>query len=236
MVEKITEEKTLVVHDLTKIFAHPSKKDTNFSLFAGASFRMTNNAPNFLLGVSGSGKTTLLRILSSLEPINAGELFLNEIAIHLLRGKEKTAFLRNLGTMDQFPANNLALSLSVRQNLDYTLTLYTSLTREERQKRIKEFISLVGLERHLERRTLVLSGGELRRLALLCSLIYEPELLLCDEPTSQLDHNNKQLVIRCIEELQSISNALIVIATHDRTISNKNPTYEIIDRRIQKCQ
>lgn len=226
----------LTVHELTKIFPHPSKVDTRFPLFAGTSFEITNDKLNFLLGISGSGKTTLFRILSSLESINAGEIFLNEIAVHLLKGKEKIAYLHNLGFLDQFSANNLSLTLSVKQNLDYTLILYTSLTREERLKRINEIASYVELSSYLEKQSICLSGGELRRLALACSLIHEPNLLLCDEPTSQLDNENKQHVMQTMKELHSKSNALIFIATHDQSIIGKNPTYKIIDRRIRKCQ
>ena len=235
--KKITENhKILKAIELTKIFPHPSKEDTNIPLFAGASFEMTSEQLNFVVGVSGSGKTTLFRIISSLEPMNAGELFFNDVAIHRIKGKEKVSYLRTLSFMDQFPAKYLFLPLTVKQNLDYSLTLYTSLMREEREKTILETVNLLSIENLLERKAMFLSGGELRRLSLACNIIYNPTLLLCDEPTAQLDDTNKSKVMNSIRKMNEHYETMIIIASHDRSIINNEPTYEIDDRRINKCQ
>lgn len=235
--KKITENhKILKAIELTKIFPHPSKEDTNIPLFAGASFEMTSEHLNFVVGVSGSGKTTLFRIISSMEPMNAGELFFNDEAIHRIKGKEKVSYLRTLSFMDQFPAKYLFLPLTVKQNLDYSLTLYTSLMREEREKTILETVNLLSIENLLERKAMFLSGGELRRLSLACNIIYNPTLLLCDEPTAQLDDTNKSKVMNSIRKMNEHYETMIIIASHDRSIINNEPTYEIDDRRINKCQ
>lgn len=228
-------QKTLKANELTKIFPHPSKEETNIPLFAGASFEMTSEQLNFIVGVSGSGKTTLFRIISSIEPMNAGELFFNDIAIHRLKGKEKVNYLRTMSFMDQFPAKYLFLPLTVKQNLDYTLTLYTSLMREEREKKILETVSVFDIEKLLQRKALFLSGGELRRLSLACNIIYNPTLLLCDEPTAQLDDDNKSNVMDSIRKMNELYETMIIIASHDRSIIANDPTYEIDDRRINKC-
>ncbi|MHA1354786.1 MAG: ATP-binding cassette domain-containing protein [Candidatus Heimdallarchaeota archaeon] len=227
--------KTLKAFELTKIFPHASKEETNIPLFAGASFEMTSEQLNFIVGVSGSGKTTLFRIISSIEPINAGELFFNDLAIHRLKGKEKVNYLRTLSFMDQFPAKYLFLHLTVEQNLDYALTLYTSLKREERKEKILETANVSGIENLLERKALFLSGGELRRLSLACNIIYNPMLLLCDEPTAQLDDTNKDKVMDLIRKMNEHYETMIIIASHDRSIINNEPTYEISERRINQC-
>ena len=228
--------KTLKAIELTKIFPHPSKEETNIPLFAGASFEMTSDQLNFVIGVSGSGKTTLFRIISSIEPMNAGELFFNDLAVHRITGQEKVSYLRSLSFMDQFPAKYLFLPLSVKQNLDYTLTLYTSLLREEREKKILETVSVFDIENLLERKAMFLSGGELRRLSLACNIIYNPILLLCDEPTAQLDDVNKSKVMDSIRKMNELYETMIIIASHDRSIIANEPTYEINERRISKCQ
>jgi len=227
--------KTLKAIELTKIFPHPSKEETNIPLFAGASFEMTSEQLNFIVGVSGSGKTTLFRIISSIEPMNAGELFFNDVAIHRIKGKEKVNYLRTLSFMDQFPAKYLFLPLTVKQNLDYTLTLYTSLLEEEREKKILETVKVFDIEKLLERKVLFLSGGELRRLSLACNIIYNPTLLLCDEPTAQLDDVNKSKVMGSIRKMNELYETMIIIASHDRSIIDNEPTYEIDERRINKC-
>jgi ABC-type lipoprotein export system ATPase subunit len=231
-----TKNKTLKVTELTKIFPHPSKEETNYPLFAGSSFKITSKKPNFVVGVSGSGKTTLFRIIASLEPINAGEIFLDDIAIHRLKDKEKAKYLQTIGMMDQFPSKYLSLNLTVRQNLEYTLALYTSISKEERENRINELCSVIDLTNILDRKTLLLSGGELRRVGLASNMIHNPMLLLCDEPTAQLDKENKEKVIQTIEKLNNLYNTLILIATHDHNIIGKNPMFEIKERRIKKCQ
>jgi len=228
--------KTLKAIELTKIFPHPSKEETNIPLFAGASFEMTSDQLNFVIGVSGSGKTTLFRIISSIEPMNAGELFFNDLAVHRITGQEKVSYLRSLSFMDQFPAKYLFLPLSVKQNLDYTLTLYTSLLREEREKKILETVNVFDIENLLERKAMFLSGGELRRLSLACNIIYNPILLLCDEPTAQLDDVNKSKVMDSIRKMNELYETMIIIASHDRSIIANEPTYEINERRISKCQ
>jgi len=229
-------QKTLKAIELTKIFPHPSKEETNIPLFAGASFEMTSDQLNFIVGVSGSGKTTLFRIISSIEPMNAGELFFNDLAVHRITGQEKVSYLRSLSFMDQFPAKYLFLPLTVKQNLDYTLTLYTSLTREEREKKILETVNIFDIANLLERKAMFLSGGELRRLSLACNIIYNPILLLCDEPTAQLDDVNKSKVMDSIRKMNELYETMIIIASHDRSIIDNEPTYEIADRRINKCQ
>ncbi len=226
--------KTLKAIELTKIFPHPSKENTNIPIFAGASFEMMSNNINFVIGPSGSGKTTLLRILMSIESINAGEIFLDEIAIHQLKGKEKNQYLKTLGYMDQFPAKFLSMNFSVWQNLDYSLVLHKELPIEERKKIIQEIAEYFEITNLLNRKTILLSGGELRKLALACNLIFEPLVLLCDEPTSHLDNENKEMVMGTVSKLNDLFDTLIVIASHDHSIIGSNPTFKIFERRIIK--
>ncbi|MCF2144784.1 MAG: ATP-binding cassette domain-containing protein [Candidatus Heimdallarchaeota archaeon] len=220
--------------ELTKIFPHPSKKQTNIPLFAGTSFEMGNKRLNFIIGPSGSGKTTLIKILMGIEPINAGEVIFEEHALQTLSNKERRDYLAKIGYMDQFPAKYLFLDLTVLQNLSYALALRRKMPRETRQKLIKATAEQFNLEPLLRKKTLFLSGGELRRLALLCSMIFAPKILLCDEPTAQLDKENKTAVMKTIKELREMNESLIVIATHDYEIITEGVVFEINDRRIRK--
>lgn len=231
--KKITKFKLSAI-ELTKIFPHPSKEEVNIALFAGAYFEMNSKDLNFIVGPSGSGKTTLLKMIMGIEPLSAGELLLNDKAIPLLKGKEKNQFLQTIGYMDQFPARYLSLLLSVEKNLDFSLLLYTSLQREERKKRIKSHASTLGLTKLLNQQTITLSGGEMRRLALACSIIFDPTILICDEPTAQLDGKNKTMILSLLGKIQQEVNSLIIVSTHDQSILQSHPTYEIKDRRIHK--
>jgi len=230
------QKETLSVVDFTKIFPHPSKEETNIPIFAGATFKMTNSHPNFLLGPSGSGKTTLLRILLGLEKLDAGEIFFNDLPLHRLKSKEKLRFLKTVGYLDQFPAKYLFLNLTILQNLEYSLILHQTLTKEERKKKILKIIEEFKLENLADKKSILLSGGELQRLSLACNMIYEPVLLLCDEPTAQLDKKSKNNVMNLIINTINMSSTLVLIATHDRTIIKNFPTFEIKNGRIEKCQ
>jgi len=231
---KMKNEIKLRAFDLTKIFAHPSKEKTSIPLFAGASFELTDKKINFIIGPSGSGKTTLIKILMSIEPINAGEIFLNEQTIHTLTNTERSSYLQKIGFMNQFPAKYLSIDLTAQQNLTQALFLHTKLPKEERKKIIQSITEIFNIEELLQQRTLYLSGGELRRLSLACSTIFSPMILFCDEPTAQLDEENKKAVMQSIIDLQKETNCLIVIATHDQSIIDIGDVFEIKERRIHK--
>jgi ABC-type lipoprotein export system ATPase subunit len=226
----------LRAEELTKIFPHPAKKDTNIPLFANTSFELTSDKPQFIIGPSGSGKTTLLRIFMGIESISAGELFFNDQPIHLFSRQEKIAYLETIGYMDQFPARMLYLSLSVRDNLLYFSKLRSSRTRKEHRTQVQQLAKTFGLTSLLKEQSQHLSGGEMRRLCLACSMIFEPAILLCDEPTAQLDEKNTTKVLDCILDINKQFNTLVVIATHNHALLNSYPTYEIKDRRLEKCQ
>lgn len=231
---KMKQETILRASELTKIFPHPSKEKTSIPLFAGVSFEMTTNKPNFVIGPSGSGKTTLIRILMSVEPVDAGEIFLNDLAIHTIKNNERSSYFQKMGYMNQFPANYLTLDFTVQQNLKQALLLHSKLKNEECRKIIQSIAELFDIDQLLQQKTLFLSGGELRRLSLACSTIFNPEILFCDEPTAQLDDENKKMVMQSFRDLQKETDCLIIIATHDQSILEAGDVFEIKDRRIHK--
>jgi ABC-type multidrug transport system ATPase subunit len=222
--------------ELTKIFAHPSKQKVNYPLFANTTFEMLPEKPNFLVGPSGSGKTTFLKMLLGIEQPDAGELFLGSLNLTQLTLKERQEYLRTVGYMDQFSSRYLSLSLSVRQNLDYSLALYQKNSREIQQAMIKSVAEAFGLEDLLEQRTVYLSGGELRRLSVACSLIFSPKVLLCDEPTAQLDKANKNNLMELLKTYLENEKVLLVITTHDLSLLSYGAVYKIEERRIVQCQ
>jgi ABC-type lipoprotein export system ATPase subunit len=222
--------------ELTKVFPHPAKEKTNIPLFAGSSFEMDNQAPNFLLGASGSGKTTFLRMIMGLEPVTAGELIYDKLAIHRLEYNDRISYLQTVGYLNQFPARYLEMHLTVQENLDYSLILHYVKSSKERKEKIRTIAEFFDLSTVLDHQSITLSGGELRRLGLACSIIFDPILLLCDEPTGQLDRKNKQRVLKNILDLSKQKNTLIIIATHDRSLVGDYPVYQIENRRIIRCQ
>lgn len=225
---------TLTAVDMTKIFPHPSLEGTNIPLFAGVSFEMNSHRCNFLLGSSGSGKTTLLNVIIGTLPINAGQIFFDEFNIHKMKGKEKQAFMKKVAILDQTPQKNIDLLLSIHQNLKMSMILHSSIPREERNKRIKETAERFEILELIETPTRMLSGGEIQKLSLACAMVYEPEILLCDEPTAQLDKKSKALIRKQIISLPIDYSSFVLVASHDKSIIKNQTCFEIKNRRIVK--
>jgi len=223
---------TLTATDVTKIFPHPSLEGTNISLFAGVFFKMDSRKCNYLIGSSGSGKTTLLNIILGLQTIDAGQIMFDKIDVHKMNGKEKQAFMKKVAIINQTPQRNVDLFLSVCQNLKMSMILHSSLPREERDKKIKEIANRFEISEHIETPTRKLSGGEIQRLSLACAVVFEPEILLCDEPTAQLDKQSRELVRKQIISLPIDFSTFVLITTHDKLEVKNQNGFLIKNRRI----
>ncbi|TFG10384.1 ATP-binding cassette domain-containing protein, partial [Candidatus Heimdallarchaeota archaeon] len=140
------------------------------------------------------------------------------------------------GYLDQFPVRNISLQLNVKQNLEYALILRQSLSKEERKKLILETSDNFEIKELLDKQTLTLSGGELQKLSLATSTVFNPTVLLCDEPTSQLDETSKCSIMNVISDFVANSSILVIFATHDLSLIDKQPTYEIKQGGLVKCQ
>ena len=179
-------------------------------LLKGISFTIADGETVCLLGASGSGKSTLLRIISGLENVESGDVrwqgrSLSGVPVHQ----------RNFGLMFQDYA--LFPNMSVYKNIEFGLA-YTKLPN--RAQRIEEMMDLVGISKLRERRPTTLSGGEQQRVAIARALINEPELILADEPTGNLDSKTANEVFEILLSLKS-KERLIVFATHNRELSDK---------------
>ena len=234
MPEASNVENCIQAIELTKVFQHPSKEGTNISLFAACSFTFKAHTANFLIGKSGSGKTTLLKMIMGIEPITAGELFFNDLTIHTMTFKEKCNYLRKIGYVTQFPALYIEPMITVKENIDYSFLLHKKSPREEREKKIEEIATAFDIKPLLNQKTHTLSSGELRRVNLACSLIFDPVILLCDEPTGHLDKESKNSVLNYLIKASDISDAVVLIATHDLNLLGEFPAFEIKQRRVQK--
>lgn len=157
-----------------------------------------------LLGPSGSGKTTLVRLLTGIDEADSGE-------VHVLGVKvPKLSLLSQIGYMAQSDA--LYSELSAKENLEFFASLY-GLKKEQRNRRIKKVMEIVGLEEHLRKRVDQYSGGMKRRLSLAIALLHEPPLLILDEPTVGID---PVLRMSIWKELRALNErgTTIVLTTH----------------------
>jgi putative ABC transport system ATP-binding protein len=166
-----------------------------------------------LMGPSGSGKTTLLHLIAGLERPTRGTIRVGE---QLLDGMAEEAIVRwrarSVGLVFQF--FNLLHGLSARDNVALPLQL-VRLTRRERLRRAEAALELVGLSGRTAHFPRSLSGGEQQRVAIARALVADPELLIADEPTGELDATNAEATLDLFRTLRDRLGKTIVMVTHD---------------------
>ena len=162
-----------------------------------------------MLGPSGSGKTTCLMMLAGFETVTDGEIILNGKHIEKLAPHK-----RDIGTVFQ----NYALfpHMTVEENLAYPLKIRKK-SKDEISQKVSEYLSLVELEDFKKRYPAALSGGQRQRVALARALIFEPQLILMDEPLSALDKHLRETMQYEIKEIHRKLNVTVVYVTHDQS-------------------
>ena len=175
------------------------------------------------LGPSGSGKSTLLTLLGGIQKPSAGRIFLGEDEISRL-GERFLARIRarRVSTMLQGSTRNLLPYATARQNLGFARL---ALSKSERKEVVgdRELLAKVGLEDQEDQVVSTMSGGQRQRLALACAVSTMPQLLLADEPTSQLSHEDRDHVIELIHELGDDLGTTIVVVTHQPEVAATFP-------------
>ena len=190
----------------------------NIQVLKGVDLSLSKNNIVSLVGPSGSGKSTLLHILGLLEPADQGEYFYNDVNLIDLKDDQKTGYRRkSISIVYQF--NNLISDLRAIDNVILPL-LINNFEKNESFKKAENLLSKLGLKERLNHYPHELSGGEQQRVAIARALINEPELILADEPTGNLDSKTANEVFEILLSLKS-KERLIVFATHNRELSDK---------------
>jgi len=185
-----------------------------------------------LRGASGTGKSTLLHLLGGLDTPNAGEIFFRGQNLATLPEAELTRF-RNRSVGFVFQAYHLLPELNALENVCLTARI-ARLPAAEAAKRAGELLARVGLADRLDHHPTELSGGEQQRVAIARALMNEPELLLADEPTGNLDSRTGGEIMQLLESLRAERQTTLVIATHDaRVAAAAHRTVELVDGRVQ---
>src|SRR5215472_10902487 len=165
------------------------------------------------MGPSGSGKSTLLNLVSGIDRPNSGDVFVAGQELNRLTEDELARWrARHVGLIFQF--FNLVPVLSARDNVALPLLL-THFGRSERQRRAEIALRVVGLEDRHQHLPRILSGGEQQRVAIARALVSDPDLIVADEPTGDLDARNAEGVLGLLRQLSAEFGKTIVMVTHD---------------------
>jgi lipoprotein-releasing system ATP-binding protein len=183
------------------------------------------------MGPSGSGKSTLLYILGALEPPTSGEVTLAGTNPFSLKERDLAAF-RNKQVGFIFQDHCLLPQCSALENV-LTPTLVAAKQNGTYEKTARGLLDDVGLAGRLEHRPGELSGGEKQRVALARSMILDPVLMLCDEPTGNLDHASAEIVATLLLEMNRRRKSILVVVTHSAELAARFPIrYQLLDRKL----
>ena len=166
-----------------------------------------------LMGPSGSGKSTLLNLIGGLDHPTSGELEVDGLRVDAL-GEAALARWRADHVGFVFQMYNLLPVLTAERNVELPLLL-KDLTREQRQRRVAAALKLVGLEHRARHRPRELSGGQEQRVGIARAIVTDPTLLLCDEPTGDLDRKSGDEILALLEALNQEYGKTIIMVTHD---------------------
>lgn len=166
-----------------------------------------------LMGPSGSGKTTLLNLMGGLDQPTAGGVFMDDRSLHDLSSNGLARWRsENLGFIFQF--YNLLPVLNASRNVELPLLL-TGLSTKQRRKKALTALKIVGLEARTKHKPSELSGGQQQRVAIARAIVSSPKLLMCDEPTGDLDRVTADEILDLLQTLNRDYNKTIIMVTHD---------------------
>jgi ABC-type lipoprotein export system ATPase subunit len=187
-----------------------------------------------LRGASGAGKSTLLHLIGGLDTPNAGEIIFNGENLATFSESRLTNF-RNRRVGFVFQAYHLLPELTALENVCLSARIArTPAATAEKQGR--ELLARVGLGERLDHKPSELSGGEQQRVAIARALVNEPELLLADEPTGNLDSHTGGEIIELLKQLRVEKQMTLVIATHDSKVAATAPrVIELVDGMISSA-
>ncbi len=220
------------IQDVIKIFENPITK-MQVPALRGIDLEIRKGELISIVGPSGSGKTTLINIIAGLEKASSGKVTVNNINLEKLSSSELDDYrLNSVGLIEQFPERSLLLRATVEDNLAFTSSLYTNEMKLSNQYNhsLLEKLNITHLKKH---RVNTLSGGEMIRVAIACMLAKKVPIILCDEPTGQLDAENTELVKNLLREIAEVLNTTVIVVTHDlRFHDGINRTCQIENGRV----
>lgn len=192
--------------------------DNGVTAMADVSLSIKKGEFVFIIGASGSGKSTLTKLLYREEKTNRGTVHVGGINVGKLKNSNVYKLRRKIGVV--FQDFKLLPKLTVYENIAYPLESYGMKSSEIREKVLKA-VERVGLKDKLRSYPNQLSGGEQQRVCIARAIVNEPKLIICDEPTGDLDPKMSSEIMEVIEKINKELKSTVIMATHDKEIVNR---------------
>jgi len=214
--------------ELTSISKHYPKGKEKVNVLN--ELNLTINRGDFLalMGPSGSGKTTLLNLLGGLDKPSSGQLVIGDARLDQMSNSQLTRWrAQHVGFIFQF--YNLMPVLTAEKNVELPLLL-TNLSSAQRKKHVAAALALVGLSDRADHYPNELSGGQEQRVAIARALVSDPDILLCDEPTGDLDRTTADEILTLLQTLNQQQGKTIIMVTHDPRAADHAKTILNMDK------
>ncbi|MGA3187874.1 MAG: ABC transporter ATP-binding protein [Bryobacteraceae bacterium] len=209
--------------------SYPTPGGRSLPILNGVSLSLSSGDASSIVGPSGTGKSTLLYILGALEPPTSGEVTLDGRNPFTLSDKDVSAF-RNQEVGFVFQDHCLLPQCTVLENV----LIPTMVAANVDPQRARQLLDQVGLSHRLDHRPSELSGGEKQRVSIARAMIRSPKLLLCDEPTGNLDRHTATQVADLLLEMNQASKTILVVVTHSAELAGRFPrVFELVEGQLQ---
>ncbi len=198
---------------LRNVIKHYRRGKESVEVLHGLSLEIPGGEFVSLMGPSGSGKTTILNLVGGLDHADSGEIIVGGEHLETLSGSQLTKWRGgHIGFVFQF--YNLMPMLSAASNVELPLLL-TSLSKSERQRRVAVALEIVGLKDRASHKPGEMSGGQQQRVGIARAIVGDPAILLCDEPTGDLDRTSADEILSLLQQLNRQHSKTILMVTHD---------------------
>ncbi len=223
----------LECHDLIKLYA---EEESKIQVPALRGVELTSNEGDLIaiIGPSGSGKSTLINLIAGIDMPSSGEIILGGDIVTKLNKRELTLYRRNrVGLLYQLPERNLVWNLTALKNVLLPMKLTGRWNHSEQKKRAQSLLKDVGLDGRENHKPHQLSGGEAQRTGIAVALANDPDIILADEPTGELDSVTTFKIIEYFKILNENLGKTFIVVTHDNRFANMtNKAMRILDGRI----
>lgn len=207
-----TSEDLAVLTNVSKVYG---ENNSRVIALNNVSLRLKKGEFTAIVGASGSGKSTLLHCLVGLDSVSSGTVNVADQALNLMNDAQLTKFrLQQVGFV--FQAFNLLPNLNVEENIMLPLLLAG---KKQNWEKVRQVAATLGLQTRLRHLPAELSGGQQQRVAIARALIMQPALLVCDEPTGNLDSKSGQEVMTILRQAVDELQQTVVVVTHDRKVA-----------------
>ena len=215
MISKIKNENKKKLIELENIHVDLKSSFETISVLKGINLKIFKNESVGIIGESGAGKSTLIMCIAGLELISKGKIFFNNLPIHNLKEDDLALYRsENIGVI--FQSFNLLPSMTALENVNLPIEISGNF---KNNKMAMELLTSVGLKNRIFHYPHQLSGGEQQRVAIARSLISNPEILIADEPTGNLDKKNSEDVIKLLFQLKKHFGSTLILVTHDTFVA-----------------